>query len=241
VAETHQRGLQHHFHDMEQQREAGTLGIWVFLITEIMFFGGLFLAYILYRSIFPHEFALASHELDIGLGGFNTVVLIASSLTMAMAVHASQLGRQRALVGFLVATMVLGTTFLGVKAVEYKAKFTHHLFPGLAFHYEPHEGAVAVPESAGAALDTVLGDEQVVVRPGGVEMFFFLYFAMTGVHALHMVVGVGILAVLLVMALRGRFDTAYHQPVHVSGLYWHFVDIVWIFLFPLLYLLGRHV
>ena len=201
---------------MEQQKEAASLGMWIFLVTEILFFGGLFLAYTIYRWQNARSFAHASLHMDIALGTVNTAVLIVSSLTMAMAVHSAATGRRKPLIGFLVATMVLGATFLGIKAVEYTDHFHHRLFPGPGFHYP-------VPAEA---------------RPA--EIFFSLYFGMTGLHALHMIVGLGILATLLVMARRGRFSPGYHTPVEISGLYWHFVDIVWIFLFPLLYLIGRH-
>ncbi len=210
-------GLAHHFDDFEQQREAGTLGMWAFLVTEVMFFGGLFLAYILYRSKYPASFEAASAHLDWKLGGANTIVLICSSLTMALAVYYSQMGNRRKLIGFLILTELLGLTFLAVKAYEYHKKWEDFLVPGLRpFKWTGHG------------------------NPANVEMFYWLYFAMTGVHALHMIVGIGIMTVLVVMARRGRFTPEYHSPVLLSGLYWHFVDIVWIFLFPLLYLLGAH-
>ena len=210
------RALQHQFQTAEQQKDAASLGMWVFLVTEILFFGGLFLAYTIYRWQNARAFAHASQHMDITLGTVNTAVLIFSSLTMAMAVHSAATGKKKSLLGFLVATMVLGAAFLGIKAVEYTDHIHHHLFPGPGFHYP-------VPADAKAA-----------------ELFFSLYFAMTGLHALHMVVGLGILTTLLVLARRGRFSPEYHTPVEISGLYWHFVDIVWIFLFPLLYLIGRH-
>ena len=213
---THHPRLQHHFDSLEQQHEASTLGMWVFLVTEVMFFGGLFMAYIVYRTWYPLAFAEGSHHLDILLGGFNTAVLICSSLTMAMAVHAAQLGNRKGQVRFLVLTILLGATFLGVKVIEYAEKFEHHLIPGHNFQWE------------GAA------------DPRNVEIFYTLYFTMTGLHALHMIIGIGVMLVILFMACRGRFTPEYYSPVEVSGLYWHFVDIVWIFLFPLLYLLGRH-
>jgi len=210
------RRLQHQFESPAQQKDAASLGMWIFLVTEILFFGGLFLAYTIYRWENARSFAHASLHMDIALGTINTVVLICSSLTMAMAVHSAATGKKRLLIGFLIATMLLGGAFLGIKAVEYTDHIRHHLFPGPGFHY-------TVPADARAA-----------------EMFFSLYFAMTGLHALHMVVGLGLLTTLLVMARRGRFSPEYHTPVEISGLYWHFVDIVWIFLFPLLYLIGRH-
>ena len=237
LADTHiaaRAGLAHHFDDIEQQREAGTLGMWAFLVTEVMFFGGLFLAYILYRAKYPVEFAVASNSLNVTMGFINTLVLICSSLTMALAVYFSQIGNRRLLVVFLILTMVLGLTFLVIKGVEYHEKFVEHHIPvrlqTYEFKWEPHAA-----EGAGAH-----GASLPVVDTGHVEMFFWLYFAMTGVHALHMIIGLGILTTLVFMARRGRFTPEYHSPVELSGLYWHFVDIVWIFLFPLLYLIGAH-
>jgi len=236
MAESHvtTTGLAHHFDDFEQQREAGTLGMWAFLVTEVMFFGGLFLAYIIYRSRYPVEFALASNSLNVTMGFINTLVLICSSVTMALAVYFSQIGKTRLLIGFLLLTMVLGLAFLGIKSVEYHEKYVeHHIpvrFPTYGFKWEPH-----VSEAAGGhEVSSVAAD------PGHIEMFFWLYFAMTGVHALHMIVGLGILTTLVIMAKRRKFTPEYHSPVELSGLYWHFVDIVWIFLFPLLYLVGAH-
>jgi len=206
--------LAHHFDTLDQQRESASLGMWIFLITEVMFFGGLFTAYVVYRSRFHQVFDHGSHELNTLLGAINTVVLICSSFTMAIAVRASQLGDRRTLVRFLVFTALLGLVFLGIKAFEYQEKFAHHLVPGP--HFEWH------------------GPE-----PKQIQIFFSLYFVMTGLHALHMIVGIGLLAWLLPKAARGRYGPDYHHPIECFGLYWHFVDIVWIFLFPLLYLLGR--
>ena len=240
VATTHHdsahSALQHHFENMEQQREAGTLGMWIFLVTEIMFFGGMFLAYTLYRWQFPEAFAAASNHLDIWLGGINTVVLIVSSFTMAMAVFSTQVGKQRNSVIFLLLTLVLGVTFLGIKAVEYRQKYDDRLIPGQLVPGRPFGPEVAQHgEEAPHKLHLPPGE---TVKH--VEMFYWIYFAMTGMHALHMIIGVGILTILTIMAWRGRFSPEYYAPVEISGLYWHFVDIVWIFLFPLLYLLGRH-
>jgi len=207
--------FQHHFVDMGTQREASALGMWVFLVTEVLFFGGMFTAYVVYRATYRHDFEGASNLLDIKLGAFNTAVLIMSSLTMALAVWASSLGRRNLTILFLVATILLGGVFLGVKAVEYKQKFEHHEVPGA--HY-------VVPEG--------------LAKPS--ELFFSLYFCMTGLHALHMIIGVGLLAWLINKARKYEFTPQYNTPVDLVGLYWHFVDIVWIFLFPLLYLLGRH-
>jgi cytochrome c oxidase subunit 3 len=202
---------------MEQQREAGSIGMWVFLVQEIMFFGGLFLAYSIFRAKFPEAFAAASNHLNWRLGGVNTVVLIVSSLTMALAVYYAQVGKRRPQVWFLTVTLLLGATFLVIKGFEYAEKFRDNLFPGPSFHW------------------TGNGD------PNQVQIFFWIYFAMTGLHALHMIIGIGIISYLIFYARRGRFTPEYHAPVEISGLYWHFVDIIWIFLFPLLYLLGRHI
>ena len=205
----------HHFDDVEQQHEASWLGMWVFLATEVMFFGGMFAGYFVYRHWYPQAFAAASNHLDVLLGCINTAVLICSSFTMALAVHSAETNKRKALVLFLVSTIVLGTVFLGIKFSEYHSKFVEHLVPGNAFAFPgPFEGQA--------------------------EIFFSFYFAMTGMHAVHMIIGIGLLTVLAWRAKRGRFSAAYHTPVELAGLYWHFVDIVWIFLFPLLYLLGRH-
>ena len=217
IEHAHHPKLQHHFDDMEQQVEASGLGMWVFLVTEIMFFGGLFMAYLVYRSASPEAFQEASAHLDIRWGAFNTAVLIFSSLTMALAVRAAQTNLSRKVqVGWLLATMFLGTVFLGVKVIEYADKFEHHIVPG------PHF------------------DKSAWTHPAGVEQFYSLYFIMTGLHAVHMVIGIGLMTVIAIMAWKRQFDGVYYTPVEVSGLYWHFVDIVWIFLFPLLYLIGRH-
>ena len=211
----HHPALAHHFDSLGQQREAATLGMWVFLVTEVLFFGGLFAAYLVYRNWYPDAFARASHELDILLGGINTAALITSSLTMALAVHAAQTGRRRTLLIMLALTMVLGAVFLGIKSVEYHHKFVEHHVPGPGFVFEGEYARQA-------------------------QIFFSLYFIMTGLHAVHMIIGLGIMAVMFWMSWRGAITPEYYSPIEVSGLYWHFVDIVWIFLFPLLYLLGRH-
>ena len=214
MSETHS-ALAHHFDTIEQQREAALLGMWVFLVTEIMFFGGMFTAYVAYRAAYPGAFAQGSSHLNLLLGAINTAVLIGSSLTMALAVYGSQVGNRKMLVGFLLFTIVLGSVFLGIKAVEYHHKFEEHLVPGHSF---------SLPGP----------------KPQNAQLFFSLYFAMTGMHALHMIIGIGLLTFLVVQASRGRFSPEYHSPVEMTGLYWHFVDIVWIFLFPLLYLIDRH-
>ena len=207
---------QHHFDDVEQQHQASWLGMWVFLSTEVMFFGGMFAGYFVYRHWYMQAFASASNHLDLWLGAINTAVLISSSFTMALAVHSAETSRRKPLITFLVLTIILGLAFLGIKFYEYHTKFQEHLVPGSSFRFE-------------ASL----------ARPA--EIFFSFYFAMTGMHAVHMIIGIGLLTALIVQARRGRFSAFYHTPVELTGLYWHFVDIVWIFLFPLLYLLGRHV
>lgn len=211
--------LREQFDTVAQQRDASTLGMWIFLITEVMFFGGMFLAYSIYRAKYPEVFAVASSSMNVYFGAANTVVLLCSSFTMVMAVRASQLGKRGGIIFWLIWTMLLGLTFLGVKAFEWNEKFELHHVPGMAnFHLN----------GVGSSMQ------------GPASIFFSLYFAMTGLHALHMVVGVGILSYLMVETIRGKFTAEYMTPVDISGLYWHFVDIVWIFLFPLLYLIDRH-
>jgi cytochrome c oxidase subunit 3 len=207
--------LAHHFDSLAQQSEATTLGMWVFLVTEVLFFGGLFATYMIYRAWYPDAFAAGSHELDVTLGTVNTVVLITSSLTMALAVHAAQLGQRKLLMAFLILTMILGAVFLGIKSVEYYHKFAEHHVPGPGFQFEKAHIQHA-------------------------QIFFSLYFVMTGLHAIHMVIGIGIMLVMLWWSWNGTITGEYSSPIEISGLYWHFVDIVWIFLFPLLYLIGRH-
>lgn len=208
--------VQEQFDTAAQQKDASGLGMWIFLITEIMFFGGVFLVYIAYRSHYPVAFAAASRTLNATIGAINTAVLLCSSFTMVLAVRAGQLGRRKAVIVFLILTLVLGFVFLGVKAYEWNEKFQEHHVPGPSFHME------GAPDQ------------------GKAQLFFSLYFAMTGLHALHMVIGAGLLSVLLWQAWRGKFSAAYYTPIDMVGLYWHFVDIIWIYLFPLLYLIDRH-
>jgi cytochrome c oxidase subunit 3 len=212
--EHHIHGLAHQFEDMAQQKESVLLGMWTFLITEVLFFGGYFGTYLVYRTQYPIAFTEGSHELDITFGAFNTAVLILSSLTMAMAVHESHKGKKNGILFYLISTLFLGCVFLVVKYFEYSAKFEHGLVPGLAWH--PH--GEHSPQLA---------------------LYFSLYFGMTGMHALHMIIGAALIIWLMVKTARGTFTAEYNAPVEIFGLYWHFVDIVWIFLFPLLYLLGR--
>jgi cytochrome c oxidase subunit III len=213
-AHAHHPNLQHHFQTMQQQQEAATLGMWIFLVTEVMFFGGLLMAYLLYRVWYPEAWSEGSLELDIRLGGLNTVVLILSSLTMALAVRAAQTGSNKATVRWLLLTMALGLTFLVVKFFEYEHKWELNHIPGPNFVFEgPHAAQV--------------------------EIFLSLYFGLTGLHALHMVIGFVLLSVICWMSHKNRVSPEWNTPVELSGLYWHFVDIVWIFLFPLLYLVDR--
>ncbi|HSK79441.1 MAG TPA: cytochrome c oxidase subunit 3 family protein [Thermoanaerobaculia bacterium] len=236
-AHHHHPSLQHQFDTLEQQKESSTLGMWLFLVTEIMFFGGLFTAYVIYRNWYPEAFLLASNTLDVLWGGINTAVLICSSLTMALAIWAAQVNWRKGIVLFLIATIVLGGVFLGIKTVEYKDKFTHHHVPGPHFIFDV-EHAGGVGEHAGGHIAEIAARDPLLERH--TQIFFSLYFIMTGLHATHMVIGMIILGVLAWYAWKGTYDSAYHNPLEVTGLYWHFVDIVWIFLFPLLYLLGAH-
>jgi cytochrome c oxidase subunit 3 len=296
----HPPGLQHQFEDMEQQQDSVTLGMWAFLVQEIMFFGGMFTAYLVFRSRYPMAFAAGSNHLDAFLGGLNTLVLIVSSLTMALTVYYAQKGNRNLQVIMIVLTMMFGTTFLVVKYFEYSDKYHHGLVPfnGLNQKVRKHAGgetekseksALVLPfESKAEASETKTDakPETEYANPRGefqwrdedkhgvkivheakernyltpyeqtgyftngeydnekftqkVRIFFYIYFVMTGLHALHMIVGLGIMSWLLVMAWRRTYSAEYYSPVEISGLYWHFVDIVWIFLFPLLYLLGRH-
>jgi cytochrome c oxidase subunit 3 len=206
--------LAHQFEDLQQQQDSATLGMWVFLATEVMFFGGIFAAYTIYRNLYLPGFEAGSHMLNVTIGAINTAVLIGSSLTMVMAVRAAQMGKRNALVTFLILTILLGLAFVLVKLrFEWLHDYHEGLAPGLNFTF------------AGAHAKSV-------------QLFFFFYFTMTGVHAAHMVIGIGILAVLVVQAWRGEFGPDRFNMIEGIGLYWHFVDIVWIFLFPLLYLIG---
>jgi cytochrome c oxidase subunit 3 len=206
--------LAHQFEDLEQQHEAASLGMWIFLATEVMFFGGIFAGYAIYRNLYLPGFEAGSHMLNVTIGAVNTAVLICSSLTMALAVRAAQMGKRNALVTFLILTIALGLAFVIIKlTLEWRHDYLEGFAPGLNFTF------------AGANAKSV-------------ELFFCFYFIMTGVHALHMVIGVGVLGVLLIQAWKGHFGPDHFNAVEGAGLYWHFVDIVWIFLFPLLYLIG---
>lgn len=222
----HHGPLQHQFDDMEQQRECFTLGMWLFLATEIMMFGGLFFAYTLYRGMFDGAFHEGSRHLDTNLGTINTFVLLASSWTMAMAVHSAAEGHRKKLVTFLLITWLFGAAFIGIKAIEWTKDFNEGLVPALNWTFYQHE-----PE----ALERILSHG---ISPDQVKMYFVIYFCMAGLHAIHMIVGLLVVGVMAIMAARGKFDKGFDQPVEIVGLYWHLIDIIWIFLFPLLYLIA---
>ena len=205
---------EHQFDNMYQQRDAAYSGMWVFLSTEVLFFGGVFFAYVIYRGMYYEAFVEGSRKLSVAMGGLNTAVLLCSSLFMAMAVHAAQQGRSRNIVLYLVITELIGATFLGIKFFEYYKHYEEHLVPGLNFTYQGNSASE-------------------------VELFMVFYFVLTGMHAVHMLVGLGILSALAILARRGKFSADYYNPVDIGGLYWHFVDIVWVFIFPLLYLVNR--
>jgi cytochrome c oxidase subunit 3 len=226
--------------------------MWTFLLTEILFFGGLFTAYMLYRIWYHDAFVAASSSITLFWGALNTVVLIGSSLTMALAVRSAQTNQRKATVAWLIATMILGAVFLGVKVIEYADKFEHHHVPGPNFVWESHEataaeaghqtgqaGAQGEVAAAGGTTHAATAATRDPALQYHTQIFFSLYFTMTGLHALHMIVGIGLMSVITWMAWKGRFDEHYYTPVEMSGLYWHFVDIVWIYLFPLLYLIDR--
>ncbi|MEQ1604264.1 MAG: cytochrome c oxidase subunit 3 family protein [Pyrinomonadaceae bacterium] len=281
----HQPGLQHQFEDMAQQEESVTIGMWMFLVQEIMFFGGMFTAYLVFRSRYPMAFAAGSNHLDAFWGGLNTIVLIVSSLTMALTVYYAQRGNRNMQVIMIVLTMMFGATFLGVKAIEYTDKFNHGFVPVTGLNRKAkaeHTGEhAAAPEKPCWEVEHGTTTEHAYVNPQSefqwtdcslvklaqdgkfltesekigyfsngeidankfrdrVRIFFWIYFVMTGLHALHMIIGLGLMSWLLWKAWSGTYSREYYMPVEMSGLYWHFVDIVWIFLFPLLYLLGRH-
>jgi cytochrome c oxidase subunit 3 len=233
------------FKTLDQQKETATLGMWIFLVTEILFFGGLFLAYTINRHAFSTAFGVGGNMLALPLGAVNTVVLILSSFTMAMAVWSAQTSKKSLVTVFLILTLVLGCVFLGVKVVEYKQKFDHHLIPGNNFDisYCVKNPTAICGTPSELAVETREIEEALKVDPdlnAHSQLYFSLYFGMTGLHALHMIIGAGLLLWLILQAGKGRFDANYNTPVENIGLYWHFVDIVWIYLFPLLYLINRH-
>ena len=213
----HPSHLQHHFVSSEQQFDSAKLGMWIFLITEILLFSGMFVAYAVYRSWYPETFAAASTELDWVLGGVNTLVLLASSFTVALSIHYAQQDERRKVTLSLLTTLVLAGVFLFIKYIEYTTKFSHGIYPGTFFH--PHGEAA------------YLADVPLATQ------FFSIYFVMTGIHGVHVVIGMGVIGWMASRAYRGHFNSEWYTPIELTGLYWHLVDIIWIFLFPLLYLI----
>ncbi len=216
----HPAFLAHHFDTPEQQFDSAKLGMWVFIVTEILMFGGLFVAYALFRAQEPHIFHLAHERLNKLMGAANTIVLLFSSLTAALAVRESQLGNRKRTTMYLVITVLCALVFLVVKYFEYTAKFEHGLLPG---HY------------FSAHLHHVAGEHDLPFRA---NMFFALYFMMTGLHGVHVVIGMSLLVWVIKVNLSGKITPEYFTPVEIGALYWHLVDLVWIYLFPLLYLVG---
>ncbi len=215
--------LEEQYHNLDQQHEAATLGMWVFLATEVMFFGALFLGVFVNRSLYPEEFEMASARLNWVIGGANTLVLLLSSLMIVLAVYYAQHGRRKQVVVFLGLTALLGLCFLGLKGLEYYGDYVENLIPGWRFQDDDWK-------ALGLRADQV----------PHVKLFLFLYWVMTLLHGLHVTIGICIVLIVMVLARRGRFSAEYYTPVDVTALYWHFVDIVWIFLLPTLYLLGTH-
>jgi cytochrome c oxidase subunit 3 len=272
--------LLHQFDDLEQQELSSTLGMWAFLATEVMFFGGLVFAFFLYRNQYHDQFVDASSHLNVWLGAFNTLVLLTSSLTMALAVRAARLKQRANAVKLLIATMVFGTAFLGVKAVEWTTDYHEELIPGIRWNWKgpagAHHGAGPAHETAAEKrAETATGndptpDEGHVPRhptlspgfsPGLVgptenpdytvemsktsdgnkaQMFFVLYFFMTGLHAIHMIIGIAIVAVIAFLTWNKWLSGVGATHIEMIGLYWHFVDIVWVYLYPILYLISMH-
>ncbi|WP_263355768.1 cytochrome c oxidase subunit 3 [Acidicapsa ligni] len=229
----HPAYLRHHFVSLEQQQETASFGMWLFLLTEIMFFGGLFTAYLIYRNWYYPAFVAASHTLNIFEGSLNTLVLITSSFTMAMGVWCAETKRRQGLIISLVLTLILGLGFLGIKADEYHEKYVKHHIPGHTFNAQ---GFVHPDQEALKGGEKPLAPDMAAKT----EVYFSLYFAMTGMHAVHMIIGIALLCGMLWKATRGGYMDGNIAYVENFGLYWHFVDIVWIFLFPLLYLISRH-
>jgi cytochrome c oxidase subunit 3 len=218
MASSHAAAHWHHFDDLEHQQQATLFGMWIFLATEVLIFGGIFTGYTIYRIQYTAAFETASRHLNLWIGGINTLVLLTSSLTMVLAIHAIGQGRSRTSTMYLLLTAALGAAFLAFKAVEYFIDFRDNLVPGFAFH--PTEWA---------ALN---------VRPQHVQLFLIFYYFLTGLHAIHLLIGIAVVLVLARMTSRGFFSADYHSPIESWGLYWHFVDVVWVFLLPLLYLVG---
>jgi cytochrome c oxidase subunit 3 len=227
--------LRHHFNSVEQQADTAGFAMWLFLLTEVMFFGGLFTAYLIYRNWYYTSFVAASHQLSIVLGTFNTLVLIFSSFTMAMGVWCAETRRKKGLVVSLLLTIALGLVFLGIKTVVYREKYEKHHIPGEHYSLQSFINPASDKEASAA------GDKPLALDTAQhTEVYFSLYFAMTGMHALHMIIGIGILVFMVIRAQAGAYTSGHVTFVENFGLYWHFVDIVWIYLFALLYLISRH-
>ncbi len=237
--------LAHHFDDLDQQHEAHTLGMWAFLVTEVMFFGGLLVAFVVSTTKYPVAFDIAARQLDWKVGTINTTVLLCSSLSMAMAVHFARAANRKLTLLMLLLTMFLGTAFLGVKAYEYAGKWNHHLVPGATYNFEPwlhHPDDAEVKLMTEAGVMTAEGHLNASALPTfqiRTQLFFGFYFTLTGLHALHMIIGAGVMLWLVFRVSQGRCLGDGSNFVEMTGLYWHFVDIVWIYLFPLLYLMDR--
>lgn len=223
--------LAHHFDDIDQQHASAVLGMWTFLATEVMFFGGLFAAYTVFRALSPWEFVLGSRHLSVVAGGINTAVLLVSSLAVAMAVHETQSGRPAKAVSYLIATMILGVSFLGIKSVEYYWEYEEHLVPGLNYQYH---------QSDLEKLEKISEETGYQARPERLQMFAVLYFFMTGLHAIHMIIGIVAIGIIAYWLGRGVLPGGGRHHVEIMGLYWHFIDVVWVFLYPLLYLIDIH-
>jgi cytochrome c oxidase subunit 3 len=226
----------HHFESVEQQADTTNFAMWLFLLTEVMFFGGLFMSYLLMRNWYYPAFVAASHQLDVRWGTANTVTLILSSFTMAMGVWSAETRRKGLLVLFLSLTFALGLVFLGIKSIEYHEKWEKHHIPGIRYSTESFTNPASDPEVYKEYHDQALHGDMA----DKTEMYFFLYFAMTGMHALHMIIGIAILGYMIARARAGAYTTGHVTYVENFGLYWHFVDIIWIYLFALLYLISRH-
>lgn len=209
----HPEHLAHHFHDSEQQSESAKMGMWLFLLTEILLFGGLFVAYTVYRVWNPEMFINAHKQLDVFMGGLNTVVLITSSITIALAIRSIQLDDRKNSIRLLITTLILAGVFLVVKYFEYSHKFHLGQLPGEYYTFTGIDGT----------------------NP---HVFFSVYFLMTGLHGIHVIAGIGVISWVLRKTIKGQFSSSYYTPMELTGLYWHLVDIIWIFLFPLLYLIG---
>ena len=246
--------LAHHFDSPQHEFDSGKLGIWLFLVTEILFFSGLFCAYAIYRSLHPEVFEYAHYYLDTSLGAVNTCVLILSSVTAAWAVRNAQLKQTKMLVMNIIVTIICGFGFMGIKYVEYAHKIHDGLLPGT--HYQPAHKAWELPgyekkfgetlpykevvsnvAKTGGVARRHMGPHEFNIEPEKVRIFFGIYFCMTGLHGIHVVIGIGLWVWLLLRARRGEFGPNYFGPIDFTALYWHIVDLVWIFLFPLLYLI----